>query len=112
MAYKTNPIMRMGVPAPVDPITGMPIETTMVPPQAKQIGGGFTPQVQQDIQGMTGTPEMRQYGAGGLSAPVFMTESPLPSSTFNYKMMQIEKQNPEMSKQEVYNKTKESFNKE
>ena len=112
MAYKTNQIMRMGVPDPVDPITGMPVQTTMTPPQAKPIGGGFNAQTQQNIQGMVGTPEMRQYGAAGMGAPVFMTTSPLPSSTFNYKMMQIEKQNPGMSKQEVYNKTKESFNQE
>lgn len=114
MAYnkQNNPIMRMGLPTPVDPITGMPIETTMIPPQAKQMGGGFTPQVQANIQGMAGTPEMRQYGAGKTTTPVFMTDSPLPSSTFNYKMMQIKEQNPGMSKQDIYNKTKESFNKE
>lgn len=109
MAYTKNPIMRLGNPQ-IDPMTGQPIQTTMVPPQMAPMGGGFTPQVQQNIQGMTGSPEMRQYAASGLNAPLFMKDSPLPSSTFNYKMMQIEKQNPGMSKQEVYNKTKESFN--
>ena len=76
MAYTKNPIMRMGTPPEVDPITGMPVQTTMVPPQMAPMGGGFTPQVQQNIQGMTGTPEMRQYAAGGLNAPLFMKDIP------------------------------------
>ena len=45
-------------------------------------GGGFTPQVQQNIQGMTGSPEMRQYAAGGVNAPLFMKDSPLNGNAF------------------------------
>lgn len=70
MAYTKNPIMRLGNPQ-IDPMTGQPMQTTMVPPQMAPMGGGFTPQVQQNIQGMTGSPEMRQYAAGGLNAPLF-----------------------------------------
>lgn len=84
MAYneQKNPIMRMGTPPEVDPITGMPVQTTMVPPQIAPMGGGFTPQVQQNIQGMTGSPEMRQYAAGGINAPLFMKDSPLNGNAF------------------------------
>ena len=41
MAYKKNPIMRLGNPQ-IDPMTGMSIETTMVPPQIAPMSGGFT----------------------------------------------------------------------
>lgn len=73
MAYTKNPIMRLGNPQ-IDPMTGQPMQTTMVPPQMAPIGGGFTPQVQQNIQGMAGSPEMRQYAAGGMNAPLFMKD--------------------------------------
>ncbi len=81
MAYTKNPIMRLGNPQ-IDPMTGQPMQTTMVPPQMAPMGGGFTPQVQQNIQGMTGSPEMRQYGAGGMNAPLFMKDSPLNGNAF------------------------------
>ena len=83
MAYnkQKNPIMRLGNPQ-IDPMTGQPMQTTMVPPQMAPMGGGFTPQVQQNIQGMTGSPEMRQYAAGGLNAPLFMKDSPLNGNAF------------------------------
>jgi len=73
MAYTKNPIMRLGNPQ-IDPMTGQPMQTTMVPPQMAPMGGGFTPQVQQNIQGMAGSPEMRQYAAGGLNAPLFFKD--------------------------------------
>jgi hypothetical protein len=73
MAYTKNPIMRLGNPQ-IDPMTGQPMQTTMVPPQMAPMGGGFTPQVQQNIQGMTGSPEMRQYAAGGANAPLFFKD--------------------------------------
>ena len=82
MAYTKNPIMRLGNPQ-IDPMTGQPIQTTMVPPQMAPMGGGFTPQVQQNIQGMTGSPEMRQYAAGGMNAPLFMKDSPLNGNAFS-----------------------------
>lgn len=85
MAYTKNPIMRLGNPQ-IDPMTGQPMQTTMVPPQMAPMGGGFTPQVQQNIQGMTGSPEMRQYAAGGLNAPLFMKESPLNGNAFTKAM--------------------------
>jgi hypothetical protein len=75
-----NPVMRLGNPQ-IDPMTGQPMQTTMVPPQMAPMGGGFTPQVQQNIQGMTGSSEMRQYAAGGLNAPLFMS-SPLNGNAF------------------------------
>ena len=81
MAYTKNPIMRLGKPQ-IDPMTGQPMQTTMVPPQMVPMNGGFTPQVQQNIQGMTGSPEMRQYAAGGLNAPLFMKDSPLNGNAF------------------------------
>ena len=31
---------------------------------------------------MTGSPEMRQYGAGGMNAPLFMKDSPLNGNAF------------------------------
>jgi hypothetical protein len=82
MAYTKNPIMRLGNPQ-IDPMTGQPIQTTMVPPQMAPMGGGFTPQVQQNIQGMTGSPEMRQYAAGGMNAPLFTEDSPLNGNAFS-----------------------------
>jgi len=85
MAYKKNPIMRLGNPQ-IDPMTGMPIETTMVPPQIAPMGGGFTPQVQENIQGIAGTPEMRQYGAAGINAPLFPMPSPLNGNAFTKAM--------------------------
>lgn len=78
---KTNPIMRLGNPQ-LDPMTGLPIQTTMVPPQMAPMGGGFTPQVQQNIQDIAGSAEMRQYGAGGLNAPLFMKDTPLYRNAF------------------------------
>lgn len=75
MAYnkQNNPIMRLGNPQ-IDPITGYPVQTTLVPPRLAPIDGGFTPKVQQDIQGLTGSPELRQYATGGMNAPLFFKD--------------------------------------
>ena len=83
MAYnkQKNPIMRLGNPQ-IDPMTGQPMQTTMAPPQMTPMGGGFTPQVQQNIQGIAGSPEMRQYAAGGMNAPLFMKDTPLYRNAF------------------------------
>jgi hypothetical protein len=70
---KNNPLMYLKN-SQVDPLTGQPIPTTMVPPQLTPTGGSFAPQVQQDIQNIAGTPEMRQYGAAGMNAPLFFKD--------------------------------------
>lgn len=71
---QTNPIMRLGAEAQLDPLTGMPVQTTMVPPRVSPVVGGFTNETQSNIQNMTGSPEMRQYAAGGANAPLFFKD--------------------------------------
>ena len=79
---QTNPIMRLGAEPQLDPLTGMPVQTTMAPPRFSPVVGGFADQTQQNIQNMTGSPEMRQYAAGGANAPLFMKDTPLYRNAF------------------------------
>ena len=76
MAYNksNNPIMRLGGELPVDPLTGMPVQTTLSPPRVSPIAGGFSENTQGTIQNLMGTSDMRQYAAGGTNAPLFFKD--------------------------------------
>ena len=85
MAYN-NPMMRVGQP-PLDPMTGLPVEdVTMVPPRYSQ----------QEVQNMAGTPEMRQYGAAGMSAPLFAKGTPLHGNAFSAALQAAKNSGQEM----------------
>ena len=95
MAYN-NPMMRAGQP-PLDSMTGLPVEDiTMVPPRYSPVAGGFTEKTQQEVQNMTGTPEMRQYGAAGMSAPLFMKGTPLHGNAFSAALQAAKNSGQEM----------------